>query len=928
MAALKPWYKVVTPREDLRESRPLDASEFAVHLDQVRDGRAPSVYRNADEFLDRTYLTRSLLELAGQVVRRLSGEKTETSAVFNLATQFGGGKTHALTLLYHLARNGPKSHSWTGVRNILEKAGVSSVPEAAVAIFVGTEFDSITGRGGTDGTPLRKTPWGEIAWQLGGEAGFAAVAEHDRQFVEPKGDVIQAFLPKDKPCLILMDEVINYTSTYRHKGYHRALYNFIQSLSEQARGSDKVVLLVSIPASEMPYSSDDEADEQWFKKMLDRVGKPIMMAAESETAEIIRRRLFEWKGLNDDAKRTIAEYSDWIIEHKQQIPNWFPVDTAREAFAATYPLHPSVLSVFERKWQTLPRFQRTRGVLRLLALWVARAYQEGYQGAHKDPLIGLGTAPLDDPMFRSALFEQLGENKLEGAVTTDICGKKDSHAIRLDAEALESIRNARLNRKVAASIFFESNGGQARAEATIPEIRLAVAEPSLDIGNVETVIDALETACYFLSVDRNRYRFGLSANLNKLLADKRAGIQQPRIDDRVREEVQTVFSQGLPLDRIYFPAKSSQIPNRAALTFVVLPPENGDTEEARTLQFVDSMTKQSGTSDRTFKSALIWCVPESGRSLCDEARKFLAWEDIEAEAVELKLEDLQRKQLTENKGKSKRDLREAVWRTYKTVMLLAKDNSIRSIDLGLVHSSADASLVGFIVHRLKHDGDISESISPQFLVRNWSGIHKEWSTKAVRDAVFASPLFPRLLNGDLIRDTIAKGVSNSVLAYVGKTAGGGYDPFVFGVSIIPQEVEISDDVFVITAETAEAYKQSLSAPPKAIGSGNLLDPLGGETRRNDGRTATTDPTGGDEFEQPNAPPVAENSAVLCWSGEVPSQKWMNFYTKVLSRFATTKNLRLTVSVEVSPEGGVSKQSIEETKTALRELGLKDDLLQS
>ena len=108
------------------------------------------------------------------------------------------------------------------------------------------------------------------------------MAEHDRQFIEPKGDVIQAFLPKDKPALILMDEIINYTSTYRQKGYHRALYNFIQSLSEQARGSDRVVLLVSIPASEMLYNSEDEADEQWFKKMLDRVGKPVMMAAEAE----------------------------------------------------------------------------------------------------------------------------------------------------------------------------------------------------------------------------------------------------------------------------------------------------------------------------------------------------------------------------------------------------------------------------------------------------------------------------------------------------------------------------------------------------------------------------------------------------------------------------------------------------------------------
>lgn len=196
----------------------------------------------------------------------------------------------------------------------------------------------------------------------------------------------------------------------------------------------------------------------------------------------------------------------------------------------------------------------------------------------------------------------------------------------------------------------------------------------------------------------------------------------------------------------------------------------------------------------------------------------------------------------------------------------------------------------------------------------------------MKDAVFASPLFPRLLSGDLIRDTIARGVSNSVLAYVGKTTTGGYDPFVFGVSMSPQEVEISEDVYVITAEAAEAYKQLLSAPPKPIGTGSLFD-------SEDGKPATTETgksgnssiqAGGDADPVAVMPP--DKATALRWSGEVPAQKWMNFYTKVLSRFAMTKSLRLTVSVDVSPEGGVSKQVMEETKTALREMGLKDDLL--
>ncbi|MGB7734217.1 MAG: DUF499 domain-containing protein, partial [Thermoguttaceae bacterium] len=656
MASLKPWYKVVTPREDLREGKPLDASEFAVHLDQVRDGRAPTDYQEPQRFFERTHLTQNLCGLAAEVVRRLSGEKTETSAVFNLSTQFGGGKTHALTLLYHLGQNGPKANSWTGVNSILAKSGMATVPEAATAVFVGTEFDSITGRGGEDGTPLRKTPWGEIAYQLGGKAALEVLAGHEKEMTAPAGDVIRKFLPKDRPCLILMDELMNYVSRSHKSGMAAQLYNFLQNLSEFSRGQDNVVLAVSIPASEMEMNAEDEADFVRFKKLLDRLGKAVIMSAEGETSEIIRRRLFEWFGLPDDAKKTIAEYADWIVEHRQQVPNWFPIDNAREALAATYPFHPTVLSVFERKWQALPRFQQTRGVLRMLALWVSKAYQEGYKGAHKDQLIGLGTAPLDDPMFRTALFEQLGESRLEGAVTTDICGKNDAHATRLDTEAVDAIKKARLHRKIATTIFFESNGGQAKAEATVPEIRLAVAEPGLDIGNIETVLETLGTSCYYMQVERNRYRFSLSPNLNKLLADRRASILPPKIDERVRTEIQKVFAAGSGIERVFYPEKSGQIPDRPALTFVVLPPDQSLQDEKKTTALVEIMTKEYGTSARTFKSGLVWCVPESAAGLSDEARKVLAWEDIQEEETELRLDDSQRRQLAENLKKAQRDL--------------------------------------------------------------------------------------------------------------------------------------------------------------------------------------------------------------------------------------------------------------------------------
>jgi hypothetical protein len=967
---LQPWYKVVYPREDLREGKPLDASEFAVHLDQVRDGRANPDYQDPARFFSKTYLTKSLLSVASEAARRLSGIKTETSAVFNMTTQFGGGKTHALTLLYHLATAGKDAKGWTGVSSILERAGVKDVVQAAVGVFVGTEFDSITGRGGKDGSPLRKTPWGELAWQIGGDEGFAVVAEHDKKLTAPSGEVIRAFLPKKKPCLILMDELMNYVSRNRKTGLATQLYNFLQNLSEEARGQDRMVLVASIPASELEMNAEDQADYDRFKKVLDRLGKAVIMSAEAETAEIIRRRLFEWDGITKDSEKTVAAFADWTVEHRTQIPGWFPVDGAREAFRATYPFHPVVLSVFERKWQQLPRFQQTRGVLRLLALWVSKAYSEGFKGAHRDPLIGLGTAPLDDPFFRTAAFEQLGEAKLEGAVTTDICGKRDSHADRLDREATEDIKKARLHQKVATTVFFESNGGQMRADATVPEIRLAVGEPDLDIGHVETVLETLSQTCYYLSVERNRYRFGTTENLIKRYSDRRASIADKAIDERVRAEIQKVFPADDGIERVFFPEKSNAVPDRPVLVLGVLAPDHSMEDEAATKALAKSMTWECGKSGRTFKSAIIWSVAESAQMVREEVRKALAWEAIDAEKDELHIEDSQKRQLGEFVRRSARDVKESVWRSYKFLLLLGKDNEMRKVDLGLVNSSQAATLIEVILKRLREDGDIEKTISPNFLVRKWPGF-AEWSTKAVRDAFFASPEFPRLLSADGVKETIARGVSQGIIAYAGKRPDGRYDPFVFERELTPLEIEISDDVVLLTAEEAKKHIEPPKLTAVAISpadarlkpnghitfqargtdqhgrpiplpnlawsaKGGEIDDKGGFKAGKDegeylieakagGLAATTTVTITKADVPPPPPPPKPQAKTMRWTGEVPAQKWTNFYTKVLAKHATTGGLKLNVSFEITPEGGLPPHRVDETKAALRELGLDDDV---
>jgi|JI10StandDraft_1071094.scaffolds.fasta_scaffold12831_2 hypothetical protein len=972
--ALKPWYNVITPREDLVEGKPLDASEFAVHLDHVRLGTAPKDYTDPERFFHRTYLTQTLLDMSAQTIRRFSGITTETSPVFNLTTQFGGGKTHSLTLLYHLATTGNKAKKFQGVDRILTKAEIDEIKTAKVAIFVGTEFSSVTGRGDGD-EPNRKTPWGELAFQIGGAKGFQQFAELDKAFIPPGGDDLNKLFDKKQPYLLLFDELLNYVS--KHRNYHdlgAQFYNFLQTLTEFVRSRDNIVLAVSIPASEMEMNTEDQADYDRFKKMLDRLGKAMFMSAEKETTEIIRRRLFEWHGLPDEARKTIGEYVAWLDEHKTHLS--FNTETARQQFESSYPFHPAVLSLFERKWQALPRFQQTRGVLRLLALWVAKAYNDGFKKLTKDALITLGTAPLEDPNFRAAVFEQLGENRLEAAVTTDIAGKDESWAGRLDLEAIDAIKKSRLHKKCATTIFFESNGGQtAQGLATLPEIKLSVGDPDLDIGLVDGVIQSLLDSCYYLTAVNNKFKYSIHENLIKRFSDRRASIQPPTINELVEAEIRKVFDKGHGFEKVMFPERNNQVTDRPVLSLVVMHPSKRNAD-AETKTFLEDIINNYGSSARVYKSGLIFCVAEDGQPIKEEAKKFLAWETIYDEALELKLDEEQRKQVKVSMDRAKKDLVENIWKAYKNVVLLNKNNQLQTKDLGLIHSSQARTISELYLSRLESEGEITNEINPMFLVRNWPPAFTAWSTKNVRDVFYQSPQFPRLINPESIKATISKGVENGYLAYTGKQ-GGKYEPFFFEKSLFAGDVEISDEMYILTAEearknieprklaTMKIVPPSVTLEPKktysfiakgydqhseeinidaiewktsygSITEAGVLTVEETEgvykvTALSNGISATSTVTVQKKDESkptppdtPTPPPPAGKTKIT-WSGQVDTKKWNVFYTKVLAKFASNPNLKITVKFEVEDEAANAEQKKEETKTALREMGLDENI---
>jgi hypothetical protein len=471
----------------------------------------------------------------------------------------------------------------------------------------------------------------------------------------------------------------------------------------------------------------------------------------------------------------------------------------------------------------LPRFQRTRGALRLLALWVSEAFRDGWSGAHRDPLIGLGTAPLENRDFRAAALEQLGEPLLEVPITTDIMGTPESHATRLDSQATDTIKNARLHRKVATAIFFESNGGMTRSEeATLPEVRLAVGQPDIDIGNVETVLEALKKSCYY--IDERGSKFSVRPGINKIFADSRASVNDLDVEEKMHQAIREVFNKGKALRPIAFPEKSNDIPDQPTFTLAVLSPEYS-LREPSTATLVEEMTREHGSSARFYKSALVWAVSDGSSTLKSKARDLLAWENILDEESRLQLDEAQKSQVGDNIRTASRELHEAVWWSYKSLALLDKDNRIMLMDLGKINSSAADSLAGLYISHLRQKDLLVDRGSPSFLDRNWPS-QKEWSTKAVRDVFFASPIYPRLTSQDAVKDVIARGVSSGTFAYVGKSQNGGYNPIHYKQPLSPDEIEITDDMFLV--------KDPISGTPQletiSVTPAQVLIPPGGEVQ--------------------------------------------------------------------------------------------------
>jgi len=892
-----PWYKVVTPRREVREGRSFSPDEFAIALEQVVAGTAPADYRDPAQFFSRTCFTRALNDHAGMVLRRLAGETQNTSPVLTLVTQFGGGKTHTLTALYHLAKTGRDAASLPGVADLLAHAGVADAPKAQVGVFVGNAWDPSEGR---------ETPWIDLARQLAGDKGVAALGAAAKTTPPGTDAIARVFAAANAPVLLLFDEVLNFVN--RHRDRADSFHAFIQNLTVAVTGAAGAAAVISLPRSQVEMTDRDRQWQDRITKVVRRVARDLIANDEAEIGDVVRRRLFEELGSERVRKRVSKIYADWCFERTARLPSeWMAVDSAtteakareflRSRFEACYPFHPSTLSVFRRKWSALAQFQQTRGTLAMLAQWVSWAARQQFREARTEPLITLGSAPLHVPEFRAVVLGQLGEQRLDVAIAADVASDT-AHARALDADAVGPLRD--IHRRVGAAILFESSGGQVDKVAHLPELRFALGEPEVETTTVDTAAAALEATGFFIrKIGTDGFRIHHQATLKKVVSDRRAALDEDtEIQPAIRKLVEQEFARGASLPIIPFPDDGAAIQDTPRLTLVVVDPEVEWRAGSRIAQSIAQWTRERGASPRLYPASLVWCARKPGRELRDRLELWLAWRQVEREMAEgllgTEFDRADRQELRSMVKDAENAAKDEVWAGYRFVALAdAKaDSGLKTIDLGAGHSSANETLCGRVVTALKTEALLSETVGAGYLDRHWPPAFKEtgaWPLTSLRQS-FLNGSLTRLVDPDaVLRRKIVEFVGAGSFGLAsGNTKDGRYERMWFAEAVGIEEVVFEPNVFLLTKPRSDELRTlAVREPdPPSI----VPEPPPADQQPDSGKQLGIDT------------PATASPIQLRVTGSVPPELWNRLGTKVIPKLRSGDGLTTTVefTVEVIP----------------------------
>lgn len=658
--ALKPWREVISPHKDVASGR-YQQAEFAADLWQVHMGEGSDEYRNPVEFFRRTYLTESLKRLLSGAIQRLSG--TGGDPVVQLQTNFGGGKTHSMLALFHLF-SGTPARDLLGIDAILHETDESKLPtDVHRVVLVGNKISPGNPSKKLDGTIVR-TLWGELAWQLGGKKAYDRIKADDEKATNP-GDALRTLFNEYSPCLILIDEWVAYARQLHDEGdmpggSFETHFTFAQALTESAKLAKQCLLVVSLPASDVASSrvqaDDEEVGGERGRKALGRLRNVIgrvesswAPASAEEGFEIVRRRLFEPIIAKEQfvARDTVARafYDFYRTQQTEFPPECRDADYERRIRAA-YPIHPEIFDRLYTDWSTLIKFQRTRGVLRLMAAVIHSLWMNG----DKNPLILPATIPIDDARVRDELTRYLPD-AWKPIIEKDVDGPS-SLPVRIDSETAGLGKYAAC-RRVARTIYLGSAPTTAAAHRGIEDrqVKLGCVMPGEPPATFGDALRRLSASATYLYQDGPRYWYSTQPTVTKLAEDRAEQLKRDadkviqEIDNRLRADLRSTGA----FHRIHaLPASGADVPDDMTARLVVLgtehpySKEDGNRAQAAARAILDSR----GSGPRLYQNTLVFLAADQTRlqDLDEAVRRYLAWESIVNEKDALNLDPQQVKQ--------------------------------------------------------------------------------------------------------------------------------------------------------------------------------------------------------------------------------------------------------------------------------------------
>ena len=857
--SLKPWREIIVPHPDVLNGT-FQQSEFAADLTAVRTGKATPEYGDAKAFYERTFITEGMGRLLTQVAQRLNGKGGEP--VIQLQTAFGGGKTHTLLAVYHLASRKCPLGELAGIPALLDQAKLLDVPQAHVAVLDGTAHSP--GQPWKHGKQTIRTLWGELAWQLGKAEGYAMVREADENGTSPGKDVLIDLLGRFAPCVVLLDELVVYIRQFVESqalsgGTYDSNLSFIQSLTEAAKLVPNAVVLASLPESDSQAGGPRGVSAlKALEAVFNRVQALWKTVAPEEAFEIVRRRLFE--KIRDPKVRdqVCRAFADAYVAEGSKVPQETQESRYFDRMMQSYPIHPEVFAQLYEEWTTIDGFQRTRGVLKLMAKVIFRLWQDN----NKDLMILPGSLPLYDGSARNELIYYLGPG-WDPVMDRDIDGERAETTILETKETrFGSVQAAR---RVARTVFLSSAPSSVNIRPGTrgigrASILLGCLQPGQTSSLYSDALNRLADHLHYMSSsgdksqDSTRYWFDTKANLRREMEERKKRFEDKNeVRGRMAKIVERLAVGTAFFDGTHIFTPHSDVPDDGALRLVVLPPEQFYSREEPRLAIdgVLDYVRNNGTKPRYRGNRLLFLAPDHGSltRLRDCIRVALAWNSIveDVGAMRLVLDNLQAEQAKKELKGAEDVLPRVARECFKWLLCPSQENPTGKPTVETFPLNTSGAALGPEAERVCLDNEL--------VIATWSPIHlrtklKELYWKAGTSAKKAAEFWedtlrylylPRLKERGVLAQAIVKGAGTR--DFFGTAYGehdGKFDGFKFGDS----NVQFDDTLLLIEPDAAKAYEAANRPAAPALGlSSTAIQPVAptGNTLQETTGTTLTQP---------------------------------------------------------------------------------------